>query len=91
MGMSTVVFLTVYVPHHLGRPASDLASFVVMYVGPDQMLPIASALGAVFGVLLIVWNRAVSLVRRAFRFLMRKPTPEPISREELPPTGDSPH
>lgn len=81
MGMSSIVFLTVYVPHHLGRPASDLAGLFVMYVGPDQMLPIASALGAIFGVLLIVWNRVVAIARRAFRFVMRKQNPDPVSRE----------
>ena len=81
MGMSSIVFLAVYVPHHLGRPASDLASLMVMYVGPDQMLPIASALGAIFGVLLIVWNRVMGLARRAFRFIMRKQNPTQPSGE----------
>jgi len=87
--MSSVILLVTSVPHHLGRPPADLAGFVVMYVGPDQMLPIASALGAIVGVLLIVWNRAVSLMRRAFRFLTGKSKPAPVSREELPPTGDA--
>lgn len=81
MGMSSIVLLVLYVPQHLVRAHSDLATFVLMYVGPDQMLPIASALGAIFGVLLIVWNRAVALVRRAFRFLFKRRTTEPLPRE----------
>jgi hypothetical protein len=32
-----------------------LSSVVVLYVGPDQILPLASALGAAVGVLLMVW------------------------------------
>jgi hypothetical protein len=45
---------------------------VLLYVGPDTMLPLASALAAILGFLLIVWRQALALVRRVWRFLLRK-------------------
>lgn len=40
-----------------------LQSLLLLYVGPDQVLPLTSALAAVLGVLLMFWHRAVALVR----------------------------
>ena len=45
---------------------------VFLYAGPDQLLPLASFLGAVIGVLLIGWQRLVMFVRRALQFLTGK-------------------
>ncbi len=45
---------------------------VLLYAGPDQLLPLASFLGAVIGVLLIGWQRLVMFVRRALQFLTGK-------------------
>jgi hypothetical protein len=45
---------------------------VIAYAGPDQILPIASILGAIIGFLLIVWQRVVAVVYRAWKFTMRK-------------------
>lgn len=42
---------------------------ILLYAGPDQLLPLASFLGAVIGVLLIGWQRLVMLFRRVFQFL----------------------
>ena len=50
MAILSVVLLTRFAHP---TPASDLAAFVLLYVGPDQMLPVVSALGAIFGFLLI--------------------------------------
>ena len=36
----------------------------LLYGGPDTLMPIASALAAVIGVLLMLWNRVVSYLRR---------------------------
>lgn len=52
--------------------ASSLPSVVVLYVGPDQLLPLASALGAAVGVLLMVWHRIVALGHRAWHLYMKK-------------------
>ena len=45
---------------------------VLLYAGPDQLLPLASFIGAVIGVLLIGWQRLVMFVRRVFHLLARK-------------------
>ena len=48
---------------------------VLLYAGPDQLLPLASFLGAVIGVLLIGWQRLVMFGRRVFQFLSSKVQP----------------
>lgn len=49
-----------------------LHNLVVLYIGPDQMLPLTSALGAVFGVVLIFWHRLRALVSRVRRALFAR-------------------
>lgn len=39
---------------------------VALYIGPDVFMPIASALAAVAGVLLMFWQRVTSFVARLF-------------------------
>lgn len=34
-----------------------------MYVGPDMLMPLASALAAVTGVVLMFWRRLISVLR----------------------------
>lgn len=36
---------------------------VLLYVGPDLILPLTSALAAIAGVLLMFWNRVMGFVR----------------------------
>ena len=55
----------------------ETLSTVLLYAGPDQLLPLASFLGAVIGVLLIGWQRLVMFVRRALQFLTGKIQPSP--------------
>jgi len=50
----------------------QLLPFVLLYIGPETMLPLASALAAVGGVLLLFWQRLVGLIRKFWRFLFRK-------------------
>ena len=50
----------------------DLTPLVVAYVGPDQILPLTSFIGAALGVLLIFWNRAVGTARRIWNLIWRK-------------------
>jgi hypothetical protein len=45
---------------------------ILLYAGPDQLLPLASFLGALIGILLIGWQRLVMLARRSFQFLAGK-------------------
>jgi hypothetical protein len=51
---------------------SDWPSFVLLYVGPDQILPFTSFLGAILGILLMFWNRAIGVARRLWMIIARK-------------------
>jgi hypothetical protein len=52
--------------------SSYVQTVVLGYAGPDQILPLASILGAIIGFLLIVWQRVVAVAYRAWKFTMRK-------------------
>jgi hypothetical protein len=41
--------------------ASKLMPPIVLYVGPDQIMPLTSVLGAIAGIALMFWNRIVGL------------------------------
>ena len=61
----------------LDNLASSIAVFqylpiMMLYIGPETMLPLASALAAIGGVLLIFWQRLVGLVRKLWRVFVRK-------------------
>ncbi len=49
-----------------------LKSVLVLYVGPDQILPLTSALGAIVGVVLMFWHRLLGWVRKAWQFSSTK-------------------
>lgn len=51
-------------PEHLGTLA--------LYVGPDQILPLTSFLGAIVGIILICWRYVVALAGRVWRFVARR-------------------
>jgi hypothetical protein len=44
----------------------------ILYVGPDQLMPLTSILGAILGVLLLFWNWVARLARRVFSAVMRR-------------------
>jgi hypothetical protein len=49
---------------------------LLLYVGPDLLLPLTSALAAIAGVLLMFWNRVLNMVRAGWRLLFdRNKTP----------------
>ena len=48
---------------------------VVLYVGPDLLMPLASALAAIGGVLLMFWSRVKSLVVSAWNAVRRNKEP----------------
>ena len=48
---------------------------LLLYAGPDQLLPLASFLGAVIGVLLIGWQRLMMFLKRVFHFVTAKVQP----------------
>jgi len=48
---------------------------VLLYSGPDQILPMLSIVGAVIGFLLMWWRRLVALARRAWNKTFKKSPP----------------
>jgi len=40
---------------------------MMLYVGPDAVMPLLSVLGAIAGGVLMFWRRLSSIVRRVFR------------------------
>jgi hypothetical protein len=43
-----------------------------MYIDPGSLMPVASALAAIVGALLMFWRRTVTVVRSAFRAITGK-------------------
>ena len=67
---------------------TPLETMVFLYVGPDQILPLASALGAAVGVLLIVWHRVAAQCRRLWQLCTKKSAP--AASENGPRQGVTP-
>ena len=44
----------------------------MMYIGPDTVLPFASAIAAIMGFVLMFWRRFVGIVRGAYSAVRRK-------------------
>jgi len=40
-----------------------------MYIGPETLMPLASALAAIGGVLMMFWRRTLSAFRASVRFV----------------------
>lgn len=69
---------------------SLLGTIVFLYLGPETILPLASALAAVIGVLLIVWRYVVKLARMAYQFCKRRLLRLPREAEADTALTDSP-
>ena len=69
--METCVLVSYHLDHVLPF-VSTLGTIFFLYVGPDQLLPLASVLGAVIGVLLIVWNRVTAFLRKILQSFSKK-------------------
>lgn len=55
---------------------------VVLYVGPDQIMPLTSAIGAIVGLALMFWNRIVGLAYKFWvMFSRRQVAPQKPSTE----------
>jgi len=50
----------------------QLLPIAILYVGPETLLPLTSALAAIVGVLLIGWRWMVMIVGRAWRFFSKR-------------------
>ncbi len=53
----------------------QLLLFVVLYVGPETILPLTSVLAAIIGVLLMVWHHVIGFARKAWYFCFNKSRP----------------
>ena len=51
---------------------SSVLAVAPAYVGPDQMMPLGSILGAIVGLLLIVGHRLAAVVRKVRDVLTRR-------------------
>lgn len=51
--------------------SSVLQPPIVLYIGPEQLLPFTSLFGALVGFLLIFWNKLVGLFRLFRRLFSR--------------------
>ena len=49
-----------------------LASLALLYVGPDQIMPFASAAAAVGGILMVFWRQTKNAVRRFFGLFSKR-------------------
>ena len=45
---------------------------LLLYLGPEVIMPLASLLAAIGGALLMFWQRCVRGVRAVYRFILRK-------------------
>ena len=52
--------------------ASRLIPLVLLYVGPEVLLPVTSALAAIAGIALMFWNKIVGLCRGAWQTVFRR-------------------
>jgi len=55
---------------HVG--AGQLLPIVFLYVGPETILPLTSALAAIVGIVLMLWHRIVGISRRIWQVITRK-------------------
>jgi hypothetical protein len=65
---ASIVALMLWLP----GPVTSLDSAALLYIGPDQLLPFSSFLGAALGFLLMFWNRIVGAFRRLRQFRQRR-------------------
>lgn len=66
---SLVLAISVLAPHAALTPVTALPP---MYVGPDQILPLTSVLGAILGVLMMFWNRVLGVFKRIKQLISRR-------------------
>ena len=47
-------------------------SVIILYLGPESMMPIASALAGIVGAILMFWQRIIRWKRKFIRYLKAK-------------------
>jgi len=56
----------------LVESSGRILPWILLYIGPDVFLPIASAFAAIAGALLMFWNRVVGLVKKLWLTMSRR-------------------
>ena len=69
---------------HSFTPAFFSGMTILYYLGPEAIMPLASVLAAIVGVLLIFWRYIVGFFRRIFRSVTGKADPEASLDDEMP-------
>jgi hypothetical protein len=54
---------------------------IPLYIGPDQFLPLTSALGAIMGLLLMFWTRVKAFFHRVFSLGKKKEADSPTGQD----------
>ena len=61
---------------------------MLLYVGPDQMMPAMSLLATIMGFIMIFWHKLVGLFRKMFG-LSKPPDPTPPATDPSEPPKQS--
>ena len=56
----------------LGSLDAPVTALVILYIGPEIILPVASAIASLIGLLLMFWRYVVKTVRKVFRRLFSR-------------------
>jgi hypothetical protein len=62
---------------------ADSPLFVFLYLGPETIMPAASILAAVIGILLMVWRTLWSFIKRTSKKVYYKITRKPMEEEPV--------
>ena len=75
-----IILSSVRVSGHLTGWAQSLVTF--LYLGPETIMPLASILATVIGVILVFWRFIVGFIKRVVRKVLRKPAEEDTELDE---------
>lgn len=64
---------------------------IALYVGPDQVMPVMSVLATIAGLVMVFWNKVLSIVRRVFGMKRSaEADPAPAKLHDAPAAGSEP-
>jgi hypothetical protein len=75
-----VLALTQAAPWH----PSLFGGVIIAYLGPQTVLPIASALAAAIGFILMFWRYIASTARKALRAMFKHESPDAAAKSDMP-------
>jgi hypothetical protein len=55
-----------------GLETTSWYGIIILYLGPETMMPVASALAGIIGAVLMFWQRLVRWMRKLVRYLKTK-------------------